>query len=138
MSGQISSEEEYYRRREETVAYYNQMLSNYSELYQLNVSEDISIADEAWSTGFSNMVSNADTWSSSMTEYINGIDEQFGIWKTTIETIESSTGLSESGIQAKVGEIKTATDNLLKSLLGEDGESGLVGGLEQVANTVKN
>jgi methyl-accepting chemotaxis protein len=138
MSGQISSEEEYYRRREETVAYYNQMLSNYSELYQLNVSEDISIADEAWSTGFSNMVSNADTWSSSMTEYINGIDEQFGIWKTTIETIESSTGLSESGIQAKVGEIKTATDNLLKSLLGEDGESGLVGGLEQVADTIKN
>jgi methyl-accepting chemotaxis protein len=138
MSGQISSEEEYYRRREETVAYYNQMLSNYSELYQLNVSEDISIADEAWSTGFSNMVSNADTWSSSMTEYINGIDEQFGIWKTTIETIESSTGLSESGIQAKVGEIKTATDNLLKSLLGEDGESGLVGGLEQVADTIKD
>jgi hypothetical protein len=98
MTGQITSEEEYYRRRKEATEYYNNILSNYSDLYQISVSEDINIVDDAWSSGFSNMVTNGDGWNQAVSGYIKDIDEQFGIWKSTIESIETSTGLSENGI----------------------------------------
>lgn len=127
MNGEIESEEEYQRRRAEIQDYYYEKLKQYSSLYQIALTTDSNVIKDAWSTDFSDMIYKTEDWKVATDDYFAGAAESMKIWAEVCGTVLKESGLDD--VSKKIGEINTKSENLKKTLIGEDGESGVVGAM---------
>jgi hypothetical protein len=136
LNGEIASEEEYQRKREELVNFFNERIATYNNSYILATSEDAAIIEEAWSTKFSNMIIDSDSWKEAIVGHLSIVDEKFGEWKDVIEEVETTVGSDLESLSTKTGAIATATNEAVTALIGENGAGGLVGALSNTANKI--
>lgn len=119
-NGEITFED-WDRRTAETQAYYTQKLKDYSELYQVAISADSAIMQESWATDFTTMIADAETWSTSMDEYLTSCAGSFAKWQETVDEVQNVVGSNYTEIADNVGEITDANDELTSEILDEGG-----------------
>ena len=127
MNGEIESEEEYQRRKAEIQDYYYEKLKQYSSLYQVALTTDSNVIKDAWSTDFSDMMYKTEDWKVATDDYFAGAAESMKTWAEVCGTVLEESGLDD--VSKKVEEINTKSENLKNTLIGEDGESGVVGAM---------
>jgi hypothetical protein len=127
MNGEIESEEEYQRRKAEIQDYYYEKLKQYSELYQVALTTDSNVIKDAWSTDFGDMMYKTEDWKASVDTYFAGAAESMQTWADVCGTVLEESGLDD--VSKKVEEIDTKSNKLKETLIGEDGESGVVGAM---------
>ena len=127
MNGEIESEEEFQRRKAEIQDYYYEKLKQYSNLYQVALTTDSNVIKDAWSSDFNDMIYKTDEWKGAVDEYFAGAAESMQVWAEVCATVLSESGLDD--ISTKVGEIDQKSQDLKTTLIGEDGESGVVGAM---------
>lgn len=127
MNGEIESEEEYQRRKAEIQDYYYEKLKQYSELYQVALTTDSNVIKDAWSTDFGDMMYKTEDWKVAVDDYFTGAAESMQTWAEVCGTVLDESGLDD--VSKKVEEINTKSENLKNTLIGEDGESGVVGAM---------
>lgn len=125
-NGEISLED-WQRRTAETQAYYAQKLQDYSSLYQVAISADSAIMQEAWSADYAAMLTDAETWSASMDEYLAGCEGSFQKWQTVVEEVQSVVGSNYTEIAENVESITTANDELTEEILKDGGVIDTIG-----------
>ena len=119
-NGEIESEDEYQRKKEELVAYYSELLGNYSDIYKLSIEEDTAIVTDAWSTVFSEMVTNTEGWSINVNDYFAKTEEKMSGWKTFVAELKETVGLDFDSIGSSVGGVTTKVDLLADALTDPD------------------
>ena len=127
MNGEIQSEEEYQRRKAEIQDYYYEKLKQYSELYQVALTTDSEVIRDAWSTDFGDMMYKTEDWKVAVDDYFVGAADSMKTWAEVCGTVLEESGLDD--VSAKVEEINTKSETLKTTLIGEDGESGVVGAM---------
>ena len=127
MNGEIESEEEYQRRKSEIQDYYYEKLKQYSSLYQVALTTDSNVIKDAWSTDFGDMMYKTEDWKVATDDYFAGAAESMKTWAEVCGTVLEESGLDD--VSKKVEEINTKSENLKNTLIGEDGEGGVVGAM---------
>jgi hypothetical protein len=56
-------------------------------LYTIAVSEDIRIAEEAWSTEFSQMVISTQNWQENVDKYLSDSEDAMERWQNVLNTV---------------------------------------------------
>jgi predicted nucleotide-binding protein (sugar kinase/HSP70/actin superfamily) len=82
------------------------------------------------------MISGTGEWKDAVEEYIGNVNGAFDTWKEKITELETDTGLNN--LEQEVKNINTESDNLLKTLVGEDGKSGLIGEIKNEFTAVSS
>ena len=121
MNGSYASEEEYNNAMAEAKEHYYEKIQNYSSLYQFALTSDSAIAQEAWSSDFSQMVTDTSSWKNSVDLYLSGSTTAFNEWADVIATIKETTGGDLSSLASNVNDIADESDLLAEQLTGEDG-----------------
>lgn len=127
MNGEIATEEEYQRRKAEIQDYYYNKLKDYSELYQIALTTDTNVIKDAWSTDFSSMIYKTDEWKIAVDNYFTGAAKSMSEWASVCSTVLTDSGLDK--IDDQLETIANKSDELKTKLIGEDGESGVVGAM---------
>jgi hypothetical protein len=127
MNGEIESEEEFQRRKAEIQDYYYEKLKQYSNLYQVALTTDSNVVADAWSTDFNDMIYKTDDWKTAVDGYFEGAAVSMGTWADVCATVLEESGLDD--VETTVGNITTKSEELKNTLIGEDGESGVVGAM---------
>ena len=127
MNGEIATEEEYQRRKAEIQDYYYNKLKDYSELYQIALTTDTNVIKDAWSTDFSSMIYKTDEWKIAVDNYFTGAAKSMSEWASVCSTVLADSGLDK--IDDQLDTIATRSEELKTKLIGEDGESGVVGAM---------
>ena len=125
-NGEISLED-WQRRTAETQAHYAQKLQDYSNLYQVAISADSAIMQEAWAADFATMITDAETWSTSMDEYLANCEGSFQKWQETVAEVQNVVGSNYEEIAENVGAITDANDELTEEILAEGGVIETIG-----------
>ncbi len=131
MNGEITSEEEFNRRKQEIVEYYGEKLKQYSELHAIALTTDTNVVSDAWSTEFLNMTASVGDWQTAVDGYFESAAGSMQTWAEVCATTLEDSKLKD--VDSALKDIDDKSKALITTLLGEDGESGLVGALlEQV------
>jgi hypothetical protein len=121
INGSYASEEEYNNAMAEAKEHYYAKIQNYSSLYQFALTSDSAIAQEAWSSDFSQMVTDTSSWKSSVDLYLSGSTAAFNEWADVIATIKETTGDDLNDLAQNVSDITDESNLLTEQLTGEDG-----------------
>ena len=133
MNGEISSEEEFNRRKQEITEYYGEKLQQYSELHTIALSADSRVLTEAWSSDFIERTVSVEMWRDKVDEYFESAADSMQTWAQVC-----SQTLKNSDLDKWDEAIKKVDDRskaLVKTLIGEDGKSGVVGAMLSEVNT---
>jgi hypothetical protein len=76
---------------------------------------------ESWATDFTTMIADAETWSTSMDEYLTSCAGSFAKWQETVDEVQNVVGSNYTEIADNVGEITDANDELTSEILDEGG-----------------
>ena len=95
LNDEYETEAEYHAAMEEAKAYYYQKLQDYSSLYSVAVSTDSRVVADAWSSDFSDMIYQTDTWKQAVEDYTDKAIAAFSKWQTAVT--------SEGGIADLIG-----------------------------------
>ena len=127
MNGEIESEEEFNRRKQEIVEYYGEKLKQYSELHSIALSADSRVVADAWSSDFTDMMATADEWQLAVDDYFKSAASSMETWASVCATALQDSKLND--VDSTLKNIDDKSKTLIITLLGEDGESGLVGAM---------
>ena len=136
LNGEFESEEAYNQAVLAAKDYFYKQLDDYSYLYGVAVSEDTRVAADAWSTEFSSMVTDTDSWKTNVSNYISEVQGAFSTWDTSMSSLYGENG-TLSQIETKVKDIKDAA-SALKTLLIGDTETGTKGIVDDAATASAN
>ena len=112
LNGEFETQAEYDQAMLDAQDYYYAKLQDYSNLYQIAITTDNRVIDEAWSKNFANMTYNTAQWQSSVVSYIGKVSQAFTTWESSIASIEKNVGKSLEEIETNVGNITTNSQNL--------------------------
>lgn len=124
---EIETEEEFNRRKAEIQEYYYGKLMQYSELYQIALTTDSNVIKDAWTTDFNDMMYKTEEWQVAVDDYFAQAAESMQTWSDVCATVLEESGLDD--LSDKVEEISDKSQSLRDILIGEDGESGVVGAM---------
>ncbi len=130
-NGEIASEEEFNKRKQEIMEYYGKKIEQYSDLHSIALTTDTNVVRDAWSSDFSDMIDKAGEWDDAVNQYFADAAGSMQKWTETCNTVLSETGLDD--LDSKVESITTESDKLKETLLGKDGDSGVVGAFRDQA-----
>ena len=122
LDGAFESEAEYQAAVEEAKSYYYKKLEQYSSLHAIAISTDARVVEDAWSTEFSTMVYETESWKSSVETYVSQVSDAFTEWSNNVNELRSGIlGDDLEGIKDEVEKVTTASDGLLDTLTKKDG-----------------
>lgn len=127
INNEIETEEEFNRRKAEIQEYYYGKLMQYSELYQIALTTDSNVIKDAWTTDFNDMMYKTEEWQVAVDDYFTQAAESMQTWSDVCATVLEESGLDD--LSDKVEEISDKSQSLRDILIGEDGESGVVGAM---------
>ena len=135
-SGEIASQEEYEAQMLAAQEYYYEQLQNFQDLYGVALQTDTRVIKDAWSTGMGAMKVETDSWKNAVQTYTGEATSTLVGWYSTVEEISNREGLTNIA-----GQVKTITDEskaLKDTILGVNGEKGVVGALGEELNAVSS
>jgi hypothetical protein len=115
--------------------YYYAKLTDYAQLYQVAISDNGAIANEAWSSEFAGMMIKTEEWKDSVTNYLAECEGAFNEWEGVVSEISKTTGLDLGTLATKVDDITKASQGLVEELTGEN---GVIKTLENELTAVSN
>ena len=127
INNEIETEEEFNRRKAEIQEYYYEKLMQYSDLYQIALTTDSNVIKDAWTTDFNDMMYKTEEWQVAVDDYFTQAAESMQTWSDVCATVLEESGLDN--LSDKVEEISNKSQSLRDVLIGEDGESGVVGAM---------
>jgi hypothetical protein len=133
MNGEIASEDEFNRRKQEITEYYGEKLKQYSELHTIALSTDSRVLTEAWSSDFIERTASVEEWKGSVDSYFEGAATSMSTWATVTKQVLADSGLSD--MDKALQEVDTKSNNLRKTLIGEDGKGGVVAAMMSEVET---
>ena len=135
-NGEIASQEEYEQQILAAQEYYYQQLENYQELYGIAVEVDTRIIKDAWSSNFTSMIHSTEEWKNKVDDYARDAAQSLHNWYTQVENIAKKTGLDN--IAQKVQTVTDKSDELKDTILGTNGEKGVITALQDELTAVSN
>ena len=115
----IVSEEEYNRQKEAIQNYYFKRLGQNSELYAIATNEDANVVQDAWSSAFDIMDTDANDLVIAVKEYLNQSQEAFREYQIGIEEIANETGVSLENLSSNVQNVTDENDKLKDKIIDE-------------------
>ena len=132
LSGEIATQEEYDRRMLEAKEYYFDKLKDFSNLYQVALTTDSRVVNDAWSSDFNDMIYKTEELKSAVNDYA---DQSAGILKEWADTVkETIDGSGLDDVNKAVSGIVSDSEKLTEVL---SGENGLISKLNEEINKVK-
>ena len=129
MSGEIATEEEYKQRLTQIQEHYygeNGVLTTYANLAQIAVSASAAAAQDNWQAEYLAMTQNTDEWKTAVNGYLGEMEDEIDAWEQVYETAnENVSGALDSSKDA-TDKVTEASKTLKNTLVGEDGQGGLV------------
>lgn len=138
LEGAFESEEEYHAAVEAAKQYYYEKLQQYSSLHTVAITTDTRVINDAWSTGFSDMLTRTEEWMEAIDVYLADVDIAFTEWSEHMSQIAVDTGTDLDSLVDSVGSIVDESESLRETLIGEDGEGGVVGAIQTEIEAVKD
>ena len=135
-NGEIASQEEYEQQILAAQEYYYQQLENYQELYGIAVEVDTRIIKDAWSSNFTSMIHSTEEWKNKVDDYARDAAQSLYNWYTQVENIAKKTGLDN--IAQKVQTVTDKSEELKDTILGTNGEKGVITALQDELTAVSN
>ena len=136
LDGEIATQEEYDAKMLAAKEYYFNKLKDYSNLYQVALTTDSRVVNDAWSSDFNDMIYKTGELQSSVNTYVSESATILQGWSATIKQALSETGLDN--IDEQVKDVTTASDELKESLIGTDGKGGVVKAIQDEIIEVNN
>lgn len=133
-NGEIASQEEYEAQMLAAQEYYYEQLENFQDLYGVALQTDTRVIKDAWSTGMGAMKVETRTWKEAVSQYTGEATETLAGWYDKVDEIASKTGLDN--IANKVNNVTTESQNLKNTILGVDGDKGVIGALKDELTAV--
>lgn len=132
LNGEIATQEEYNRRMLEAKEYYFDKLKDFSNLYQVALTTDSRVVNDAWSSDFNDMIYKTEELKSAVNDYA---DQSAGILKEWADTVkETIDGSGLDDVNQAVSGIVFDSEKLTEVLSGED---GLISKLNEEIDKVK-
>ena len=135
MNGEIESEAEYLRKKEELQTYYYDKLKGYSELYQIALTTDSMVVADAWASDFSSMVVDTETWKIQVGQYFTDAETSVKQWQSVCLKVSENTGLDK--VAETIQDVKDKSNDLKTTLIGENGDGGVVKALKDETTAVR-
>ena len=132
LNGEIATQEEYDRRMLQAKEYYFDKLKDFSNLYQVALTTDSRVVNDAWSSDFNDMIYKTEELKSAVNDYA---DQSAGIlkeWADTVKETIDDSGLDD--VNKAVSGIVSDSEKLTEVLSGED---GLISKLNEEIDKVK-
>ena len=136
LDGEIATQEEYDAKMLAAKEYYFNKLKDYSNLYQVALTTDSRVVNDAWSSDFNDMIYKTGELQSSVNTYVSESATILQGWSATVKQALSETGLDN--IDEQVKDVTTASDELKESLIGTDGKGGVVKAIQDEITEVNN
>ena len=157
LDGAFASEKEYQDAVTEAKTYYYEKLRQNSELYNIAISADASAAAEHilgeenliynnsfttfssiatdWKDSMTDMIGDASEWQNAVDTYFTNAGNSLEAWNKKCTEIAEASGLND--LSGAVKAITTESENLLKTLVGDGDNEGLIKGLQDQLDKVK-
>ena len=138
------SEEEKAEQRAALMNWYQQMIQEYSRIYQVAIAEDSRIATDAWSTEFSSLVLDTESWKNNTTTYISNVKTAYEQYQRDIDglnaKIKESMGLTGDSIKETLEDAMRQVGERTKELTDYIGDEtkGLIKSLNDEIGAVDN
>lgn len=133
-NGEIASQKEYEAQMLAAQEYYYEQLENFQDLYGVALQTDTRVIKDAWSTGMGAMKIETRTWKEAVSQYTGEATETLAGWYDKVDEIAAKTGLDN--IANKVNNVTTESQNLKDTILGVDGDKGVIGALKDELTAV--
>ena len=133
INGEISDYDEYERRKLELTEYYGEKLKQYSELHTVALSTDSRVLTDAWSSDFIERTASVEEWKKGVDDYFEGAAGSMATWAEVTKTTLANSGLTD--MDKALQEVDTKSNNLRKTLIGEDGKGGVVAAMMSEVET---
>lgn len=133
INGEISDYDEYERRKLELTEYYGEKLKQYSELHTIALSTDSRVLTDAWSSDFIERTASVEEWKKGVDDYFEGAAGSMATWAEVTKTTLANSGLTD--MDKALQEVDTKSNNLRKTLIGEDGKGGVVAAMMSEVET---
>ena len=134
LNGEFENEQEYQEAMASAQKFYYEKLQQYSSLYQVALTTDGRVVQDAWSTQFQGMTLNTEKWKDNVIAYVGEVKKVFGEWQGSIKSIEEITiGSTIGDLESKTKDIVTNSENLVEVVTGD---GGVIDTLESEYNSV--
>lgn len=133
-NGEIASQEEYEAQMLAAQEYYYEQLENFQDLYGVALQTDTRVIKDAWSTGMGAMKIETRTWKDAVSQYTGEATATLAGWYDKVDEIAAKTGLDN--IANKVNNVTTESQNLKDTILGVNGDKGVIGALKDELTAV--
>jgi methyl-accepting chemotaxis protein len=127
LTGAFETEAEYEEERAKLVQYYQEKLTQYSELYGISLTTDAKVVADAWSTTFMQTSVPMGEMNTAIQEYLKETDKLFANWTEIGTAAEKIFGSSMDNSKTKVNNVVSAVDELANKLGGDNGVIDKVG-----------
>lgn len=136
LEGEIANEEEYNAKMAAAKQHYFDKLKDYSSLYQVALTTDSRVINDAWSSDFNDMIYKTSELQNAVNQYTKDSANTLLGWSTTVKTALDQTGLDK--VDNQVLSITIESDKLKESLIGKDGKGGVVNAIQAEITEVGN
>ena len=136
LEGEIANEEEYNAKMVAAKQYYFDKLKDYSSLYQVALTTDSRVVNDAWSSDFNDMIYKTSELQNAVNQYTKDSANTLLGWSTTVKAALDQTGLDK--VDNQVLSITIESDKLKESLIGKDGKGGVVNAIQAEITEVGN
>jgi hypothetical protein len=129
LAGAFETDAEYYQEREKLVQYYQEKLTQYSELYGTSLTTDARVVADAWSTTFMKTSVPMSEMNAAVQDYLKETDRLFDNWTAIGKAATEVFGSSMDDTKVKVNNVVSAVGDLADKLGGDNGVIDKVGQL---------
>ena len=130
LAGSYADEAEYQTAMEEARSYYTEQLTSYSDLYGFATESNTNIINDAWTSSCDIMSTSVNDVNTAIDSFMAGASSAFEDWAEVVSTVKQTTGSDLTSITSNVEGVTNASDALVKSLLGENGNGGIISELK--------
>lgn len=143
-NGEIASEKEFDKRKLDLENWYKESSINLSNQRTYAIQDDSRIEQEAWTSKFINVAKSATDFETDISTAMSGATLAFSNWKSVVDQVQQSTGLTLTGLENAVGNRKDKTgvvgkiDELGQALLGTKENPGVIDKMGSLLTTTES
>ena len=119
LNGEIASEEEYWERYNQIRDFYYAKIGDATHLYQIAVSGESKILQEAWSTDIGTMIADEDTLKKNTDTFVIESSKYLTTYKDEVDKTAKDVGLDLNSISNNVSDITTKSGELKDEVVNE-------------------
>ena len=114
--GEYENEAAWLEARQRVQDEYYQTIEDYQDLYKIATEENADVIADAWTTAYSDIVTESEQWKRDVERYTGDVIRAFEQWESRTDVLTDLVGENLDETKNKVDEVTNASDALTKEL----------------------